>query len=104
MSGQMLGKIFYSPIANEFAGNGKIQGLHTSQPEGGVYIVDQPAVRQVFLYERATMRLVASTWSEADADFIFENLSTELNFWVIAFDYLGDYRSECSDNLVPELG
>ena len=103
MSGIFYDEVFVSPVAIEFAGDGILYGSPGTDPTSGVKVVDQPASRQLYLFEQTSKRLVADLWSGNDGIFTFRHLSTNHTFFIVGFDYTGTWRSESSDDLVPYL-
>ena len=80
-----------------FGGVGRIAGTvrEKSSPS------NLPLIRRVTLFHQKSGARVSEMWSNAAGEYAFECLDTKQTFFVVAFDYLGNYRGVVADNLVP---
>jgi hypothetical protein len=63
---------------------------------------DAPVMRRVYLFDHASWRVVRDQWSDpATGAYSFDWIRMG-KFFVVAFDYLQDYRAVIADNLTPE--
>jgi hypothetical protein len=80
--------------------------------DGGVYRIsgtvktkgtpDAPVKRMVYLFDHASWRVVRAQWSDpVTGAYSFDKIRTG-KFFVVAFDYLKDYRAVIADNLTPK--
>ena len=80
-------------------GNGRIVGTVMEKRSPS----NSPLVRRVRLHKSRDGRPLAETWSSATGDYVFRNIDSAENYYVVAFDHLGNYRGVIADNLTPEI-
>lgn len=89
----------YTTIDLDVGGRGRIYGTvkRKADPQ------NIPLVRRVRLHDSRTGALLRQTWSQEDGSYEFQDLNTDLEFDVIAWDHEGQFRSTIANNLKPEV-
>lgn len=80
----------------EFKGPGRISGTVKVTP-------NSPVSRLLRLYREPGGLLVASTWSDAQGAYSFDNLALGYRYTVVSFDHTRLYRAVIADNLEAQL-
>ena len=79
---------------DDFAGKGYIAGI--------LKVNDIPAARRIYLTERATYRLVATTFSSADGTYRFDGLNPEIEFDLRGQDWARVRRDDIASAVKPK--
>ena len=86
-----------SGINVNWGGNFKVAG--TVKEAGSP---NKPVYRRVVLHDQLTGLLVQSVWSNpTTGTYSFDRIKTGL-YYVVSFDYTGNFRAVIADNQVPE--
>lgn len=93
-----------SPAVN-FRGHGYFAGeppdVAEEPPDGRARKLNVPGIVRVNVYERGSMRLVASTLSAADGTWRIEYINADLVYTVIGFDDSGALNASIQDWVKP---
>lgn len=76
-------------------------GFIAGQSPALVTVAGAPARRPVYVLERAGLRVVASGYSGNDGTYMFEGLSPNRSFVVVAFDDQGQFNAVIRDRVIP---
>lgn len=60
-----------------------------------------PLSRRVRLHNERDGRLVREVWSDAQGNYIFDEIKGDRQYSVIAYDHTGTYRAVIADNITP---
>ena len=80
--------------ATEFHGTGYISGV--------LMVNDIPSARRIYLTERATYRLVATTFSNADGTYRIDGLNPEIEFDLRGLDWARVRRDDIASAVKPK--
>lgn len=80
-----------------FAGRGYIAG----EEAGIVSVAGQPAQRQILLFDRQSMQLVRSTWSDSAGHYRLPKLDPTRLYLIMALDHKGQYEPVAYDGVQP---